>query len=306
MTAGVDLAAPRARGRARGALIARLRGARHVLAVSHENPDADTLGAVLGVCLLVEALGGQRDGALHGRRAAALRVPAGHRPVPHGPGPGRSPTTCWSSPTARARSGSAPSRRRQPGAVRRPAARDHRPPRVQRRRRRPRTGSTPAPPRPASSSTLLAVRLGVPLDLGDGALAAALMAGHRHGHGHLRPPERHAADARGVGGAGRGRARRSPTSRAASTGPSPTPSCGCSAACWTGSQTSPDRRVIWSTLPRGDLAATGADPGALRGDHRPPRPVRDRRGGDAVQGAGRRDDAALASGRSPAAWTRRR
>jgi phosphoesterase RecJ-like protein len=40
-------------------VVARLRGARHVLAVTHENPDADTLGAVLGVCLLVEALGGQ-------------------------------------------------------------------------------------------------------------------------------------------------------------------------------------------------------------------------------------------------------
>ena len=41
------------------AVVERLRGARHVLAVSHENPDADTLGAVLGVCLLVEALGGR-------------------------------------------------------------------------------------------------------------------------------------------------------------------------------------------------------------------------------------------------------
>lgn len=41
------------------AVVERLRGARHVLAVTHENPDADTLGAVLGVCLLVEALGGK-------------------------------------------------------------------------------------------------------------------------------------------------------------------------------------------------------------------------------------------------------
>ncbi len=40
------------------AVIARLRDARHVLAVSHENPDADTLGAVLGICHIVEALGG--------------------------------------------------------------------------------------------------------------------------------------------------------------------------------------------------------------------------------------------------------
>jgi phosphoesterase RecJ-like protein len=39
----------------------RLRRARRVLAVSHENPDADTLGATLGVVRLVEAMGGTAD-----------------------------------------------------------------------------------------------------------------------------------------------------------------------------------------------------------------------------------------------------
>ena len=43
------------------AVVDRLRGARRVLAVSHENPDADTLGATLGVVRLVEALGGTTD-----------------------------------------------------------------------------------------------------------------------------------------------------------------------------------------------------------------------------------------------------
>ena len=42
-------------------VVDRLRGARRVLAVSHENPDADTLGATLGVVRLVEALGGTAD-----------------------------------------------------------------------------------------------------------------------------------------------------------------------------------------------------------------------------------------------------
>lgn len=42
-------------------VIARLRGARRVLAVSHENPDADTLGAALGIVRLVESLGGLAD-----------------------------------------------------------------------------------------------------------------------------------------------------------------------------------------------------------------------------------------------------
>jgi phosphoesterase RecJ-like protein len=42
-------------------VVERLRGARRVLAVSHENPDADTLGATLGVVRLVERLGGMAD-----------------------------------------------------------------------------------------------------------------------------------------------------------------------------------------------------------------------------------------------------
>jgi bifunctional oligoribonuclease and PAP phosphatase NrnA len=37
----------------------RLRSARNVLAVGHENPDADTLGASLAVCRLVERFGGK-------------------------------------------------------------------------------------------------------------------------------------------------------------------------------------------------------------------------------------------------------
>ena len=44
-----------------GPVVDRLRGARRVLAVGHENPDADTLGATLGVAHIVEALGGTVD-----------------------------------------------------------------------------------------------------------------------------------------------------------------------------------------------------------------------------------------------------
>lgn len=42
-------------------VVERMRGARRVLAVSHENPDADTLGATLGIVALVEAMGGVAD-----------------------------------------------------------------------------------------------------------------------------------------------------------------------------------------------------------------------------------------------------
>lgn len=43
------------------AVVERIRGARRVLAVSHENPDADTVGATLGVVRMVERLGGRVD-----------------------------------------------------------------------------------------------------------------------------------------------------------------------------------------------------------------------------------------------------
>lgn len=42
-------------------VVERIRGARRVLAVGHENPDADTLGATLGVVTIVEALGRSAD-----------------------------------------------------------------------------------------------------------------------------------------------------------------------------------------------------------------------------------------------------
>jgi phosphoesterase RecJ-like protein len=42
-------------------VVERLRGARHVLAVGHENPDADTLGATLAIVAIVEALGARAD-----------------------------------------------------------------------------------------------------------------------------------------------------------------------------------------------------------------------------------------------------
>jgi phosphoesterase RecJ-like protein len=43
------------------AVVDRIRGAKRVLAVSHENPDADTLGAAFGIAGIVEALGGRGD-----------------------------------------------------------------------------------------------------------------------------------------------------------------------------------------------------------------------------------------------------
>ncbi|HYO43748.1 MAG TPA: DHH family phosphoesterase [Candidatus Limnocylindrales bacterium] len=58
MSTSVDLSAL-ANASVPPAFLERLLGARNVLAVTHEHPDADTIGAVMGICLLVEAMGGR-------------------------------------------------------------------------------------------------------------------------------------------------------------------------------------------------------------------------------------------------------
>lgn len=73
-SAAIDLA-PFARA-VPEATLAALRGARAVLAVGHEHPDADTLGATLGVVRLVEWLGGR------GTAVCADPVPALYRFLP--------------------------------------------------------------------------------------------------------------------------------------------------------------------------------------------------------------------------------
>ena len=49
--------------------------ARHALVVCHENPDADTLGAAIGVAAIVERHGGRATLDLDRPRAAAVRLP---------------------------------------------------------------------------------------------------------------------------------------------------------------------------------------------------------------------------------------
>ena len=113
MTEAVDLAALAAAA-VPDEVVARLRRAREVLAVGHENPDADTLGATLALCRLVEAHRRAGDGGVLRRAAADLRVHARRRAGPAGSGSRRSPTTCWCCRTARRLSASARSPSRHP------------------------------------------------------------------------------------------------------------------------------------------------------------------------------------------------
>ena len=55
-----------------GAVGQRILGARRALVASHENPDADTLGAALGVAAIIERNGGTAALILRRSRSAAL------------------------------------------------------------------------------------------------------------------------------------------------------------------------------------------------------------------------------------------
>jgi phosphoesterase RecJ-like protein len=157
------------------AVVRRLCDARRVLSVSHENPDADTLGAALAICRITEALG-------------ASATPVCTDPVPplydYLPGIDRFRTDpdpdvdydllvisdCGSIDRI--------------GAVReRHAALFEALPRVvidHHASNAALAASDWVDPDSAATcemTTLLAVRLGIPLDEGDGALATALMSG---------------------------------------------------------------------------------------------------------------------------------
>jgi phosphoesterase RecJ-like protein len=156
-------------------VVDRLRAARNVLAVGHENPDADTLGSTLAICRLVEAAGGQ---------ATAVFTDA----VP--------PLYDFLPDVSRARTDPAPDAGYdllvvsdcgtldRIGEVRdRHADLFERLPRVviDHHASNDATGPTDwIDPRAAATcemTALLAVRLGARLDEGDGALASLLMAG---------------------------------------------------------------------------------------------------------------------------------
>ena len=85
MTSGAELAALAAA--VPDAVVARLAAARPVLAVGHENPDADALGAALAVGLLVEARGGQATVAASDGAPALYAFSPGSRTC--GPTPSR-------------------------------------------------------------------------------------------------------------------------------------------------------------------------------------------------------------------------
>jgi phosphoesterase RecJ-like protein len=261
MTAAVDLTGL-AREAVPDALVAQLREAHHVLAVSHENPDADTLGAVLGICLVVEALGG---------RATAISADAIPPLYAFMPGIGRFRTDPdpGESYDLLVLADCASAERVGAVAVRHPALFAGLP-RVIVDHHASNGGVGPADWVDSGAAAtceliaLLAVRVGLPLDLGAGALAAALMAGvvmdtATFAHPNATPRTLAVSAALVAAGAplsdiSRRLYRTKPDTQLRLFG-----------RVLDRLETSPDRLVIWSVLRLGDLEATEAIPAHSEG-----------------------------------------
>lgn len=254
MTAAVDLAAI-ARDDVPGAVLDRIRGARSVLAVGHENPDADTLGATLAICRIVEARGGRATPVCTDPVPPLYAFMPGIEAVRTDPEPGVDYdllviSDCGSDDRVGA------VRDRNPGlfaslprvVIDHHASNDA-------------AGEAhwidPGAAATCEMVALLAVRLGLPLDLGDGALAAVLMAGivmdtATFAHPNATPRTLAVSAALVAAGAplsdiSRRLYRTKPDAQLRLFG-----------RVLDRLETTDDRRVVWSTLRTEDLEATGA------------------------------------------------
>jgi len=171
---GVDLAALAA-DTVPLAVVERLRAARHVIAVSHENPDADTIGAVLALCLLVESLGGRATALCTDPVPPLYAFMAGVERYRTDPEPGEDYDLLVLADCAtEERVGDVARRHPELFADLPRVTIDHH---ASNAAAAPADWIDPGAAATCELMTLLAVRLGVPLDAFDGALAAALMAG---------------------------------------------------------------------------------------------------------------------------------
>jgi phosphoesterase RecJ-like protein len=233
-----------------------------VLAVSHEHPDADTLGAVLGLCLIVEALGGRATAISSDPVPPLYAFLPGMDRFRTDPDPGEVYDLLVLADCASAE-------RVGEVALRHPDVFSSLP-RVIVDHHASNDGAGEADwIEPASAATcelvaLLAVRLGLPLDLGDGTLAAALMAGivmdtATFAHPNATPRTLAVSAALVEAGAplsdiSRRLYRTKPDAQLRLFG-----------RVLDRLETTPDRRVVWSTLRAADLEQTGSIPAHSEG-----------------------------------------
>jgi phosphoesterase RecJ-like protein len=235
-------------------VLARLTGARNALVVSHENPDADTLGAVIGVCMVLEARGARATAVCTDPVPPLYAFLAGVERFRTDPEPGEAYDLlvlcdCGSED----RVGPVAQRHPELFATLPRVIIDH-------HASNSAAGDAdwvePGSAATCEMVTLLAARLGVAIDAGDGTLAAALMAGivmdtATFAHPNATPRTLAVSAALVAAGAplsdiSRRLYRTKPDAQLRLFG-----------RVLDRLQTSPDRRVIWSTLRLEDLSATG-------------------------------------------------
>jgi phosphoesterase RecJ-like protein len=157
-------------------VVERLRGARRVLAVGHENPDADTLGATLAVTAIVEACGGRVDPVCTDPVPGLYGFLEGIERFRTDPDPDADYDLLVISDCGTLDRVGAVGQRHAELFERLPrVVLDHHASNDD--ERGPADWVDPDAAATCEMVTLLAARLGVPLDTGDGSLAAALMAG---------------------------------------------------------------------------------------------------------------------------------
>jgi phosphoesterase RecJ-like protein len=261
VSAAVDLATL-ARDGVPAPVLARLAGARNALVVTHEHPDADTLGATLGVCLVLEACGARATAVSTDPVPPLYAFLRGMDRFRTDPDPGEAYDLlvlcdCGSAD----RVGPVAGRHPELFANLPRVIIDHHASNAERGDAdwiEPGTAAT------CEMVALLAVRLGVPLDAGDGMLAEALMAGivmDTATFAHPNATPRTLAVSAALVDAG---APLSDISRRLYR-TKPDAQLRLFGRVLDRLETSADRRVIWSTLREEDLAATGSIPAHSEG-----------------------------------------
>jgi len=158
------------------AVVERIQSARRVLAVGHENPDADTLGATLAVSAMVEACGGRADPVCTDPIPELYDFLAGVERFRTDPDPDADYDLLVISDCGTIDRVGDVGRRHRALFERLPrVVLDHHASNDD--ERGPADWVDPDAAATCEMATLLAARLGVPLDTGNGALAAALMGG---------------------------------------------------------------------------------------------------------------------------------
>jgi len=238
-------------------VIERLRGARRVLAVSHENPDADTVGSTLAICRLVEALGGTATPVCTDPVPALYAFLAGVDRFRTDPDPAASYDLLVISDCGSLdRIGAVRDRHPRLFAELPRVAIDHH---ASNDQADDGDWIDPAAAATCEMTALLAVRLGLPLDLDRGALATALMAGivmdtATFSHPNATPRTLVVSAALVEAGAPLSDISR----RLYRT--KPDPQLRLFGRVLERLETDLDGRLVWSTLRDGDLVATDARP----------------------------------------------